>query len=186
MLDSGALPALLFVTDPVRTPDPEVIAAGLPAGAGIVFRHFGAADAERQARRLAAIALEAGLILLVGADPALAARVGADGVHLPERQSHLAARLRRAHPDWIITVAAHSGRAIQRARLSGADAVLLSPVFASRSPSAGRPFGLMRFASLTRSAGLPIYALGGATMKNAPRLLSAGAVGIAAVDGFIA
>jgi thiamine-phosphate pyrophosphorylase len=181
--DLGALPSLLFVTDPARTPDPEAIAARLPPGSGVIFRHFGAADAEAQGLRLAALAEARGLILLVGADPALAARIGADGVHLPERQAHLAAGLLRRHPDWIVTAAAHSARAILRARRAGADAVLLSPVFLSRSPSAGRPLGLMRFAALARNAGVPVYALGGASIKNAPRLFSAGAAGIAGVDG---
>lgn len=174
---------MLFVTDPARVADPEAVARRLPRGAGIIFRHFGAADADDQGLRLAAIARERGLLLLVGEDAALAARIGADGVHLPERRARGAARLRLARPHWLITAAAHSPRAIVRARRAGAHAVLLSPVFPSRSPSAGRPLGLMRFAALARRAGLPVYALGGATMKNAPRLLSAGAAGIAAVSG---
>ena len=36
---------------------------------------------------------------------------------------------------------------------------------------------------LARAAGRPVYALGGITQKNAPRLLAAGLVGLAAVDG---
>src|SRR5947208_746563 len=71
------LPALLFFTDPVRTPDPEAVARRLPRGAAVVFRAFGAPDAEARGRRLASIARARGLILLVGADAGLAARVGA-------------------------------------------------------------------------------------------------------------
>ena len=51
-----ALPALLFFTDPVRTPEPEAIAAQLPPGSAIVYRHFGFPDAEARALRLNAIA----------------------------------------------------------------------------------------------------------------------------------
>ena len=108
-----ALPAVLFFTDPVRTPDPEAVAARLPRGTGIVYRHFGASDAEARARRLTTIARDRGLVLLIGADAALARRVGADGVHLPERLAHLATPLKRAHPRWLVTSAARP-RSISR------------------------------------------------------------------------
>jgi len=179
----GRLPGLLFVTDPARTPDPAAVAARLPRGCGIVFRAFGAADAVGQGRALARIARRRGLVLLVGADAKLAAAVGAHGVHLPERLARQAGRLRRARPGWIVTAAAHSAPAALRARRAGADAALVSPVFPSRSPSAGAPLGPVRFAALVRAAGLPVYALGGVDTKSARRLLASGAAGIAAVSG---
>jgi thiamine-phosphate pyrophosphorylase len=155
--------------------------ARLPPGTGVVYRSFGAPSAVAEGRRLAAIARRRHLVLLVGADARLARAVGAQGVHLPERSAHTAAALRRHRPDWIISVAAHGAAALTRAR--GADAAVLSVVFPSRSPSARRPIGPVRFAALVRHAGVPVYALGGVTTKNAPRLLGTGAVGIAAVEG---
>jgi thiamine-phosphate pyrophosphorylase len=178
------LPALLFFTDPVRTPDPEVIALTLPAGAAIVFRSFGAADAEARARRLLAVARARRLKLLIGADAALAARIGADGVHLPERLAHRARALKTTHPAWIVTAAAHSLRAARSAHAAGADAAVVSAVFPSRSPSAGAPIGPVRLAALVRRAGLPVYALGGVDEKTARRLVDAGLVGLAAVEAF--
>jgi thiamine-phosphate pyrophosphorylase len=175
-----ALPALLFFTDPIRTPEPDAIAARLPAGSAVVYRHFGAADAEVRALRLKVIARERGLKLLIGQDVALAARIGADGVHLPQRLAHLAAPLKRARPQWIVTSAAHSRVA---ARRSGADAVVISTAFPSKSASAGVALGPIRLAALVRAAGRPAYALGGVTKKTARRLLDAGLVGLAAVDG---
>jgi thiamine-phosphate pyrophosphorylase len=174
------LPRLMFFTDPERTPDPEAIARTLPPGAAIVFRHFGAAEAEAQARRLLAIARGRGLLLLIGADSALAARIGADGVHLPERLTAQAQRLRR--PGWLVTAAAHSPAAVARARQAGVDAAVVSAIFPSRSPSAGAPIGPIRLALLARTTPLPLYALGGLNNKTARRLRDAGLVGLAAVD----
>ena len=175
------LPTLLFMTDPARTPFPEAVAERLPRGSGVVFRAFDGFDAIETGRRLKAVARRRGLLLLAGADPALARAVGADGVHLPERLAHRARALRRAHPGWVVTAAAHSGQAIARAARFGAQAVLVSPVFESLSPSAGPPLTALKFAALARRAKLPVYALGGVDEKTAPRLLGSGAVGIAAV-----
>ncbi|MBX3482922.1 MAG: thiamine phosphate synthase [Phenylobacterium sp.] len=174
-----ALPPLLCFTDPARTPDPEAVAARLPRGAAIVYRHFGAPDAEARARRLAAITRARGLKLLIGQDAGLARRIGADGVHLPERLAHRAAGLKRANPRWIVTSAAHS---LAAARASRADAVVLSVAFPSRSPSAGPALGPIRLAARVRAAGRPAYALGGVNTKRARRLLDAGLVGLAAVE----
>lgn len=175
------LPALLFFTDPARTPDIETAVVRLPPGAAIIYRAFGAPDAEARARRLRVLARERGLLLLIGADHRLAARVKADGVHLPERLAHRAMRIRR--PGWLVTAAAHGPRAARRAIAAGADAAVVSAVFPSRSPSAGAPLGPLKLAAIARTAGGPIYALGGVNDKTARRLLRAGVVGLAGVDG---
>lgn len=170
----------MFFTDPARTPDIEAAARRLPAGSAIVYRSFGAPDAEARARRLAQIAAARRLVLLIGADTGLAARVGAHGVHLPERLAMRAARIRR--PGWIVTAAAHSLRAARRGLAAGADAVVVSAIFPSASPSAGAPIGPLRLAALARAAGGPVYGLGGINDKTARRLLPAGLVGLAAVE----
>jgi thiamine-phosphate pyrophosphorylase len=170
----------LFFTDPARTPDIEAAARRLPKGSAIVYRAFGTADAETQARRLLKIAKARGLLLLIGADAALAARVGAHGVHLPERMAGRAQRLQRS--TWIVTSAAHSAMAARRGLAAGADAVVVSAIFPSNSPSAGKPLGPLRLARLLRAVGGPVYALGGVNDKTARRLLPAGLVGLAAVE----
>lgn len=164
----------------MRTPDPEAAAARLPRGSAIVYRAFGAADAQAVALRLKAIARRRGLKLLIGADEALAARVGADGVHLPERLASRARRIRAKHPNWLITAAAHGPRAA-RAQV---DAVVVSAIFPSNSPSAGGPLGALRLARIVSAARSPVYALGGVNQTTAARLLATGVVGIAGVEVF--
>jgi thiamine-phosphate pyrophosphorylase len=176
------LPPLLFFTDPQRTPDPVTIARRLPAGAGIVFRSFGRGDAEPRAHELAQVSKDRGLTLLIGLDPDLAERCGAHGVHLPERALSAAAALKQRRPDWILTGAAHGAAALTAPDL---DAAVLSPVFASASPSAGAALGVEGFAALTAAARLPVYALGGIRGDNARGLEGSGAVGLAAIDGVL-
>lgn len=178
------LAALWLVTDPDRTHDPIQAAGALPAGAGVIYRAFGGTDAVAVGQALRRVTRRRGLTFLVGADAALARRVGADGVHLPQRLAHLAPRLRAAHPRWRITAAAHEAPAIRRARGWGVDAVLVSPVFPSRSPSAKAWLGPVRFEFLARGARIPIIALGGVNGRTAPRLANASCAGLAAVDAF--
>jgi thiamine-phosphate pyrophosphorylase len=176
-----ALPPLILMTDPIRTPDPAAAAAGLPAGSAVIYRTFGAPDAPEMGRRLLRIARSRGLVLLI-TDAALARRLGADGVHFPERLAHRARALRATWPGALIMAAAHSRSGVRRAQRFGAHAALLSPVFETASPSAARPLGRLRFGWIARAAGLPVYALGGVDMKNAPELLGSGAAGIAAIS----
>lgn len=154
------------------------IAKRLPRGFGVIWRHFGAASRFELGRRLARICRRRGLVLLVSADPALAARIGADGVHWPEIRLR-GVRVRR--PGMIETASGHSRAAIVRALKLGVDAVIVSAVFPSRSASAGPAMGELRFRQIARATPLPVYALGGVTAANAPRAMTH-AAGWAAVD----
>ena len=176
------LPALWLITDPGRIADPVAAAGRLPRGAGVIYRAFGRADSYETGLALAALCRRRGLVLLVGEDEALAARIAAHGLHLPERGLARGRFLRARHPRWLLTGAAHSRAALARAATAGLDAALLSPVFASQSPSAGRPLGRLRFAQLARGAGLPVYALGGVKAHTARGLAATGAAGLAAVE----
>jgi thiamine-phosphate pyrophosphorylase len=157
----------------------------LRRGAGVVVRGFGRPGAAEAAARLVAIGRRRGLVVLLGADPGLAAKVGAAGVHLPERALSKVRRLRQAHPAWILTGAVHSPRALARAKALPLDAIFYSTVFASRSPSAGTPMGPLRLALAQRAARTRVHALGGVSEATLPRLKGTGISGFAAVEAFL-
>lgn len=153
--------------------------ARLPRGFGVVFRHGGRPALIAQAGPIARACRRRGVKLLIGADIALARRLRADGVHLPERLKHLAAKLPRC---WLVTVAWHP---LQRRRPPrGADALIVSPLFDSRSVSAITALGGRAAHRAAQRAGLPCYALGGLTAATARRLKARTWIGLAAVDGF--
>ncbi len=173
------LPALFYLTDPERTPDPAATAKHLPRGCGIIYRHFGAPERKRTARTLSEITNTHGLYLLIAADPELAESVSAHGVHWPE------ARLSQAR-EWqgkfaLNTASAHSAPAITQAAQAGMDAALVSAVFASDSASAGPALGVAAFRELVRAADLPVYGLGGINADTAGEI--ADYAGLAAIDG---
>src|SRR5262249_15230078 len=99
----------------------------------------------------------------------LAIALGADGVHLGRRSVSVADARSIVGPGGI-SVACHSVDEVRRAASEGADAALLSPIFAS--PGKGPPIGVAaieaaRAAIEARGSALSILALGGITRENA-------------------
>jgi thiamine-phosphate pyrophosphorylase len=166
------------MTDDLRLPDPVAAARALPPGSIIIVRAQGAAPRAALAAQMRAIAWAGGLILLIADDPALARSIGANGLHLPEVRAAQAVHWRAKNPGWLITASAHSLGAVLRARQ--ADAVLLSPVFATASHKEARALSAVRARLIARSVATPVFALGGVTADNA--VLLSGFAGIAAIS----
>lgn len=173
-----AIPALYFFTDPTRTPDPEPIVRRLPAGAAVVYRHFGAAGRHWTARRLARLCRARGLWLLIGADPELALSVGAAGVHWPQRLMPKVRDVEFA----LVTAAAHTADALVAAERTQIDACILGPIFPTASGSGNAPLGPREAGRLARGVDVPVIALGGVNASNARMLFGKGFAGLAAVE----
>ena len=129
----------------------------MPRGSGLIYRHYHLGDPERWARfrelRHAARACDHTVIL---ADSALTATEWrADGIYGPPRALYP----RRAGLLHLAT--AHDLAEIGLANRLGSDAVLLSPVFQTRSHPGGSVLGPTRFRLLAQHAQVPVIALGG-------------------------
>jgi thiamine-phosphate pyrophosphorylase len=130
-------------------------------------------------------ALGVGLVVNDRLDLALA--VEADGVHLGRRSVAIEdarALLGPRRPDVWISVSCHSVAEVDEAARLGADAVLLSPIFAS--PGKGSPLGLGALrearARLDGHERRPsLVALGGVDDANVAACFEAGADGVAAI-----
>ena len=174
-----ALPPLVLVTDQARLADPLTAARAMPFGSAILLRHYDDPNRQALAGALAKIWHERGLRLWVAGDLALARSVRADGLHLPERMG------RGFRPpvtkSMIVTASAHSVSSIRWTERMGVDAVLVSPVFRSKSHPDQAPLGPGRFRRLVRQAGMPVYGLGAIGPSNAGKLGHSGAAGIAAI-----
>jgi len=181
----AALPRVWLFTDDQRLPDPCPVVRRLPPGAGVVLRHYRWPPPERLrlGRALAILCRQRRILLLVAEDAGLARAIGAAGLHLPSRAAHRLAGARLRHPDWFVTCAAHDGADIAKAGRGGADAVFISPVFATASHPGARVLGPVRFAALAdiaHRAGLRVFALGGMSAARLRRLHGAdgfGAIG---------
>lgn len=178
---NSSLPPLLFFTDPDRTPAPWITARALPRGAAVVYRGFGRPAALEEAFLLREATQQTGVRLLIALDADLAREVGADGLHLPEREAARAPSLRQAHADWMITAAWHPGRGRPPVG-EGLDALIVSPVFTPGGASSGEPLGAVGLAKAASGSPIPCYGLGGIDAERAEGLSGTGACGIAAIQ----
>lgn len=180
-LNTGALPRLVLMTDDARLPDPCGAAARLPRGSLVVLRTASRARRLGLAAALARIARARGLYLAIADDPALAAAMGADGMHFPEAKLDKLAHWRARRPRLLFTAAAHSLRAALKAAACGADAIFVSPIFATASHPGRETLGPLRLRALARQLRVPVYALGGIDARSARRLAGARLAGFAAI-----
>ncbi len=172
------------MTDP-RIGDVRPIARALPSQSAIIYRHFGHADRAAIADDLRQIAFGGDHLFLVGADPQLAIACGADGVHFPQNDVADAHIWKERIPEWFLSCAVHDMDSIIEANAAPLDAVILSPVFQSESPSAGTPLGVSGFINLASLSSHPVIALGGINRATLPHMSGSGAAGYAGVSMFL-
>lgn len=178
---SGAMPArqplpeLWLVSDARNDAALERSLGSLPRGSGFIYRHYHLPDAERVARWFTLRPLiRARGHLAILADSALTAREwGADGIYGAPRALYPSREL-------LTLATAHSLAEIALANRARADAVLLSPVFATRSHPGAAALGPVRFRLMAAHARMPVIALGGMTPDTIRRL---GWPRWAAIDG---
>lgn len=144
--------------------------ARLPRGGGVVFRHYSLAPAERRRlfARVRAVALRRGLVLVRAGATRMAGEMGTHA--------------RRG--SGLVTWPVHDVGEARAARRAGADAVFVSPVFATRSHPGAASLGQRRARLIGRVAGVPMIALGGMTETRFRRLR--GFHGYAAIDAWLA
>lgn len=183
------LPSLIFITDQKAQPCPETVIDQLPIGSMVIFRDYAHKNRNELGQALRYIAKARGIKFLVAGDISLTLMVAADGIHLPEHLISQAINIKTEHPDLYITVSCHTEEAILVAMKNGVDAVLLGPVFPTKShpETFDEPtltIGAEGLKKICEKFSFPIYALGGVNQKTAEKIVHCGATGIAAIRGF--
>ena len=136
----------------------------------------------QQARRLADLCRSWRVPLIVNDSVELAIAAGGDGVHLGRDDADLRFA-RAALPDAIIGASCYADPALARAAAAaGADYVAIGSMFASTTKPAARRASLESLAAAKRAGGLPVAAIGGITLENAPHAVAAGADMVAIIS----
>ena len=125
-----------------------------------------------EAHEIAALAKSFKVPLIVNDDVELALELGAQGVHLGRDDGDLRAARRRLAGGILGASCYNEAERARRAIDAGADYVAFGSVFASSTkPQAVRaPLALFAI-----ELGVPLCAIGGITLENAPQAIAAGA-----------
>jgi len=158
-------PALWLLSDERNDVLLEAALERLPRGSGFIYRHYHLNDAGRVARwfDLLRIVRAKGHVAVLADSGQTALEWGADGVYGAPRALY-------PTRDLLTLATAHNLAEIGLANRARADAVLLSPVFPTRSHPGAATLGPLRFRLLAAHARMPVIALGGMTPRSASRL----------------
>lgn len=164
----------------------EAVEAAIRGGAVLVqYRDKLGNPEERleRAQRLQQLCQRLGCPLLINDDLELALKVGAAGVHLGQSDGSLLEARRQLGPDAIIGATCHDSLALARqAQAQQVSYVAFGSFFPSPTKPQAQPAPLSLLSEAKRALELPVVAIGGITLDNAPGLIEAGADLIAVIN----
>ncbi|MBW8365609.1 MAG: thiamine phosphate synthase [Rhizobium sp.] len=162
------------------------VEAALAGGVAVVQYRDKSDDVARrheQASELVALCRRFGVPLIVNDDLRLADLCDADGVHLGRDDGSLReARIILGKGKFIGASCYQNLELAQTAQAVGADYVAFGSFFASPTKPAAPRAGLDLLRAATAVIQVPLVAIGGITLANAPQLLDAGADSLAVLS----
>ena len=186
----------------------SVTAALLAGGADLLqlrAKNHDLATIRRVAEKLLPLCRDAGVPFILNDHPALAADIGADGVHIGQDDGSLAEAKRQMergihpglhsfiHPSssvprpFLIGRSTHSLAQARAALAEGFDYIGFGPLFPTPT-KAGRPaIGLEEIAIMENDVGskIPAFCIGGITQATLPQVLAAGARRVVVVSALL-
>ncbi len=178
---------LYVIVDPLdlEARPSELAARALDAGARTIqLRWKTAATAALlvEAERIATLARKAAAKFIVNDRADVALAVGADGVHLGQRDLPVEAARSILGPDRLIGLSTHNPAEVEKANRAPVDYLGFGPIFPTKSKEKADPVqgiaGLERVRALTDK---PIVAIGGIAESNLAAVIEAGADAVALI-----
>lgn len=172
----------LYIVTPDQADTGALLAAVarvLPARPAIVQYRSKLADAglrRQQAQALLALCRQSGIPLVINDDLALALEIDADGAHLGRDDGDLAGARQALGASRILGASCYGEwwRAAAAAA-AGVNYLAFGAMFPSSTKPLAPPAPLEMLTRAKAEFGLPVAAIGGITLDNAPLLIAAGA-----------
>ena len=141
---------------------------------------------EEEARELLPLCHRYQAPLIINDQVDLCAAVGADGVHLGQKDGSVARARRRLGPDVIIGATAHNVAEAVEAQRAGADYLGVGAAFGSATKADASTVERSQYRRITGAVAVPVAAIGGITAKNIGALAGLGVAGVAVVSAIFA
>lgn len=184
---------LYAVTDRAWAADEDALLAQIKAavdgGAAMVQlreKHLDGAAFLAEAERFVALCRRKGVISIINDNVEIAARTGADGVHVGQEDLEAGQVRRLLGPDRIIGVSAHTVEEALRAQAAGADYLGTGAAFVTGTKTDARPIPRETIRAITAAVDIPVVAIGGISRDNILELKGCGLDGVAVVSALFA
>lgn len=125
--------------------------------------------------------------LFIDDDVDLALTVGAEGIHVGQKDERITSVLERVGDQMIVGLSCNAAAQISAAnQLNGVDYLGTGTVYETNSKAdAGNALGVDKLRELVQMSNFPVVAIGGITLERVAETVATGATGIAAISMFI-
>ena len=123
---------------------------------------------------------------LINDNVALAAKIGADGVHVGQSDMEALDVRKKLGPDKIIGVSAQTVEQALKAQEHGADYLGVGAVFPTGSKADAVEVDHETVKAICEAVDIPVIAIGGITRENVKELAGSGICGIAVISAILA
>lgn len=138
------------------------------------------------ARELVDLCRDAGVPFVLDDEVAIAAEVGADGVHVGQDDLACAEARRLLGPDAIIGVSAHTVAQARAAQAAGADYIGAGALIATPTKPDAAVVSARELRRMTKAVDIPVVGIGGLNARTVEVLAGSGAAGAAVVSALFA
>lgn len=184
---------LYAVTDRAWAADEDALLAqievAIDGGAAMVQlreKHLDNAAFLKEAERFVALCRRKGALSIINDNVEIAAKTGADGVHVGQEDLE-AGRVRELlGPDKLIGVSAHTVAEALAAQAAGADYLGTGAAFVTGTKTDARPISRETIRAITAAVDIPVVAIGGISRDNLLELKGCGLDGVAVVSALFA
>jgi len=187
----GQLRGLYVIIDPALAPgrdELQVARAALDGGARLIQLRDKTREKGLQlpvAEALQRLCRQRGALFIVNDHVDLALAVGADGVHVGQKDLPVAV-VRRLAPELVIGCSTNDPEEARRAEADGADYVSVGRLFPTGSKDDTRPATAETLRAVKAAVSLPVCAIGGINESNIDAVIAAGANMAAVIAAVIA
>ena len=139
-----------------------------------------------EAAQIRALCHRYGVPFLVNDSVEVARRAGADGVHVGQRDMPADKVRALLGPGCIVGVSAQTVEQALEAERRGADYLGVGAVFSTSTKRDAAPVSRRTLREICAAVSIPVCAIGGITLENAPTLAGTGIAGLAVVSAVFA
>jgi thiamine-phosphate pyrophosphorylase len=160
------------------------LAAGDVASFQLRLKHVSDDEIRRATDALRPVVQGAGVAFILNDRPDLAAELGCDGVHIGQEDAPYAEARRLVGAKGIVGVTCHDSRHLaMEAGEAGADYVAFGAFFPTQTKEPKNKAEIELLQWWAEAMIVPVVAIGGITVNNAPELIAAGADFLAVCAG---